>query len=110
MRGTLAERFAAKVNRDGPIPSHRPELGPCHIWTGARQGKYGAIRLGKRGSKVKRAHVVAFFLAHGRWPDPCALHHCDVPLCANVAHVFEGTKLANVRDMIAKGRAAFQRA
>ena len=30
-RGTLAERFWAKVNKDGPVPEHRPDLGPCWI-------------------------------------------------------------------------------
>lgn len=28
------ERFWAKVNKDGPVPGVRPELGPCWVWTG----------------------------------------------------------------------------
>lgn len=28
-------RFWEKVNKDGPIPEHQPELGPCWEWTGA---------------------------------------------------------------------------
>src|ERR1035437_916757 len=30
--GTEAERFWAKVDRNGPVPAHRPELGPCWVW------------------------------------------------------------------------------
>ncbi len=30
----LADRFWAKVNKDGPIPAHMPHLGPCWLWTG----------------------------------------------------------------------------
>lgn len=32
------DRFWAKVNKDGPVPAHRPELGPCWIWTGSPSG------------------------------------------------------------------------
>jgi hypothetical protein len=27
------ERFWSKVDRNGPVPEHRPELGPCWVWT-----------------------------------------------------------------------------
>ena len=36
----LGERFWSKVDKNGPIPSHRPELGPCWIWI-ARRDRYG---------------------------------------------------------------------
>lgn len=95
-------RFWANVDTDGPTPAHCPELGPCHIWTGCTNehgyGKFGLL------GKVERAHRVAFFLAHGRWPEPCALHRCDTPACVRLAHLFEGTKADNSRDMTAKGR------
>jgi len=42
---TLEDRFWAKVDKNGPVPAHRPELGPCWIWTAARfkrgYGKFG---------------------------------------------------------------------
>jgi hypothetical protein len=31
-------------------------------------------------------------------------HTCDVPLCVNVAHLFQGTAKENYDDMVAKGR------
>jgi hypothetical protein len=99
---TLAERFARKVNLNGPTPKHMPHLGPCHMWTGSMDSKgYGQIQVDGR---LVVAHRVAFFLAHGRWPVPWGLHHCDTPACVRADHIFEGTPADNTADMIAKGR------
>jgi hypothetical protein len=95
-------RFEANVDKNGPVPTHRPGLGPCHLWTARRNHKgYGACQF--RG-KQELAHRVGFFLAHGRWPEPFALHHCDNPPCVNDAHLFEGTNADNVADRGTKGR------
>jgi len=52
---------------------------------------------------MKSAHRVAWELEHGPIPEGmCVLHQCDTPRC--VRHLFLGTKLQNIRDMIAKGR------
>ena len=98
----IEKRFSEKVNLDGPIPKSCPELGPCHIWTGgtSRMG-YGAFLV---GGSMKGAHRYAFFLKHGRWPVPCALHHCDNPPCVNSGHLYEGTKSDNSRDCVRRGR------
>lgn len=97
-----SERFFANVDKNGPIPPHRPELGPCHVWTGfIRPDGYGHFRF--RG-KMQLVHRVAFFLAHGRWPEPCGCHHCDNRACCNEAHIFEGSVASNNADMLAKGR------
>jgi hypothetical protein len=102
MRGTATEDFFSKVDLNGPVPEHCPELGRCHVWTAYRQkGGYGVVRF---NGKTELAHRVAFSLAHGRWPEPCALHHCDNPACVNEEHLFEGTRRDNAHDMCAKGR------
>ena len=100
---TLAERFEEKVDRvNGTAPAHRPELGPCHLWKGAtiRHGR-GTFYVNGRNEVAPR---VAFFLKHGRWPEPNALHHCDNPACVRDDHLWEGTNKDNSADMVAKGR------
>ena len=96
-------RFWRFVNKDGPIPVHRPELGPCWIWTGSKRGgqRYGAIRVGKR---MEFVHRLVFLWENGRWPEPNALHRCDNGLCVRLSHIFEGTQEDNMRDCQKKGR------
>jgi hypothetical protein len=96
------ERFFAKVDRNGPVPAHRPELGPCHVWTASRK-RFGHGQFWFMG-EMQLAHRVSFFFAHGRWPEPCACHHCDNPGCVNDGHLFEGSKSDNNADAMAKGR------
>lgn len=92
-------RFRAKVDRRGP--------NDCWPWRGMCNRKgYGQLRgPGGRRSRYLPAHRIAFYLEHGRWPEPCGLHRCDNPPCCNPAHIFEGTRADNIADMIAKGRA-----
>lgn len=105
---TLAERFAAKVDPHGSVPTHRPELGPCHVWTAATRNGYGVIAIDDR---LAYANRVAFFLATGAWPIKHALHHCDNPLCVKAiadehgpAHIYDGSDADNARDREARNR------
>lgn len=98
----IAQRFARFVNLNGPVPAHRPELGPCHVWVGAmRPDGYGAMTVSR---KAELAHRIAFKIADGRWPVPCALHHCDNRACVRRSHLFEGDKAENTADMVSKDR------
>lgn len=89
---TLEQRFWAKVDRSGD----------CWLWTGCGSGGYGQFRY--KGPMVY-AHRVAWEQANGPIPDGLdVLHRCDTPRCVNVGHLFLGTHLDNMTDMVAKGR------
>lgn len=93
-RRPAVDRFWPKVNKtDG-----------CWLWTGAI-GESGYGRLYTRRGTLTGAHRFAWELHFG--PIPAGMfvcHHCDTPACVRHDHLFLGTPLANVRDMISKGR------
>jgi hypothetical protein len=75
----------------------------CWPWTGARfTHGYGRVRR-IFGRAQMTTHRLAFFLAHGRWPEPVARHTCDNKTCCNPAHLIEGTIGDNVRDAVERG-------
>lgn len=96
-------RFWPYVDKTGPIPEHRPELGPCWIWIRARTGRgYGQISL--HNVRIY-THRVSWELENGPLPDGLSvLHHCDNPPCARPSHLFTGTQLDNMRDAALKHR------
>lgn len=75
----------------------------CIEWIGHIENTgYGAIKFQARRLK---AHRAAWELKHGKVPKGLfVLHRCDNRACINPAHLFVGTQLDNIRDMIAKGR------
>lgn len=95
MKGTVVERFWAKVDRRGPDE--------CWPWTGAtQQTGYGRFRVDGR---LQGAHRVAYVLTHGHLrPGAHVLHRCDTPGCCNPSHLFLGTHADNMADKEAKGR------
>ena len=84
--------------------------GPTTTSKGGKH-RYGTISVKHMGIVYKLfAHRLAYAV-HNR-ADPLkyfVCHHCDNPLCINPDHLFLGTAKDNMRDMVAKGRAANQR-
>lgn len=76
----------------------------CWPWRGGKD-KDGYGRLYANNQDLA-AHRCALELKLGRSlaDDQCALHDCDNPPCCNPDHLFEGTKLDNNKDCLAKGR------
>lgn len=94
---TLRTRFFASIRLD-------PESA-CILWCKSCNEKgYGQIREGRRGSRVRKATHVSWFLKYGVWPADNLLHRCDNPPCVNPDHLLEGTLQDNVADCVAKGR------
>jgi hypothetical protein len=77
----------------------------CVRWLGSKgpKGQYGAILF--RG-KVRKAHHVAFFLIHDRFPMGEGRHLCNNDWCVAGEHIAEGTHKQNMEDMRRSGRAA----
>lgn len=91
---SLAEKISTKAIK----------VDSCLIWQGQKDKRgYGFLRLDGR---LQRAHRIAFELRNGPIPSGMViLHTCDNPSCVNPDHLAMGTQLANVRDMLDKGRA-----
>lgn len=98
---TDADRFWAKVNRNGDDECW-PWQGSCHP-----KGHGYAVKEGR----VVYAHRLSLEMHLGRSliEGAMACHHCDNPPCVNPAHLYEGNSQSNVDDMIARGRAYWQR-
>lgn len=87
---TLEERWWAKVDKNGPVPERRPDLGPCWVWTGYIS-EYGYGRFstelpgvdGKRKRKKHLAHRWGYQTFVGPFPDHLEVDH----LCRNRACV-----------------------
>lgn len=76
----------------------------CLLWPFARHCKPYRYVWVPEFAAVISVHRLSFFLCHARWPEPQALHRCDVTMCYAWAHLFEGTISDNMQNMMAKGR------
>jgi hypothetical protein len=109
---TIEERFWARVEKGEG----------CWIWTGrfSTGREYGQFEYREDGRKVSvPAHRFSYELAFGKIEghvghdlerEICVCHRCDNPPCVNPEHLFLGSDKDNIRDMISKGRAGWQKA
>jgi HNH endonuclease len=98
----IQDRFWEKVNKDGPMCER---LGTqCWVWIGfIHKNGYGRVYTKAHGST--KAHRVSWEMANGEIPEGIEVcHRCDNPPCIRPDHLFLGTHLDNITDMINKGR------
>lgn len=87
-------RFWSKINTGDP--------NDCWTWTAATENGYG--RVGIQG-RLFLAHRLAWILEFGDLSDDLdVLHKCDNRSCCNPNHLFLGTQLDNIKDMVSKNR------
>jgi hypothetical protein len=99
----LIGRFWEKVNKNGPIPPDRPDLGPCWIWHGAITRGYGTFRIGKEVNGTALAHRLSYQWLVGPLPDGLELDHlCFVRCCVNPAHLEPVTHSINLERGMAR--------
>ena len=104
---TPEDRFWAKVDKNGPLPEGKPELGPCWVWRAALLEGYAAFTL-NHGHVT--GHLFAYRLLVDEVPDGMQLDHvchtvsietcpggeqCRHRRCVNPAHLEPVTALTN---------------
>lgn len=84
----IEKRFWLHVNKDGPIPQHRPDLGQCWLWSSSTLRHYGHFLV---NGKMMPAHRYSFFLAYGYFPTEYPRniidHLCRIPACIRPTHL-----------------------
>ena len=101
---SLLERIRAKIDLQGPVPEHRPHLGPCHLWTSAlNEDEYPRI---SHNGRARPAHRLLYALVTGNEvPKGMTIDHvCMVPWCMNLAHFEIVTRRENSLRMWAARR------
>lgn len=97
MRQTAEQRFWSRINKDGPVPQHWQDLGPCWLWLGHKsKDGYGKIRVG--GRKEMYVHAFSWVLAGLTIPEDGLVfdHLCRNRGCANWNHLQRVTNRINV--------------
>ena len=103
----ITERFMVKVNKDGPIPTHCPELGNCWEWTWfCYPTGHGQFWLNGRDIKAQRAAWIIFVGDPGK---SFICHHCDNPKCVRLEHLYLGNAQTNMQDKAARKRTKWER-
>lgn len=107
---SIEDRFWSQINKDGPVPVHRPGLGPCWVFTGKPLNSgYGRFWDGTFYRPGRPRTVLAHrwsFKTYVEDPgDRMVLHHCDNRLCVRyTTHLFLGDAADNMADRNAKRR------
>lgn len=104
--------FWPKVNKNGPIPKHAPELGPCWVWTGGQDASGYGVFYAVENGKWRRTRAHRWVLGQVRGKplsrevvgEEDACHKCDNPPCVNPDHLYVGTRKQNIADAVERER------
>jgi len=90
------DRFWIRVDKNGPVPELRPELGPCWIWRGSVTPStgYGAFWWKNR---LSTSHRFAYEREGATVPDGLNIDHlCRNRRCVNSSHLEAVTTQVNL--------------
>jgi|SRR5208337_3842879 len=97
----MAKRFWSKVDKSGPVPTLRAELGPCWVWLACKdQRGYGRFSLpytNRQHRRIQYAHITAFVLSGKSLADGLVIDHlCRNRSCVNPQHLEAVTTRTNL--------------
>ena len=96
---TPEQRFWPKVDKNGPVPIRRPDLGPCWLWTASVNKKTGYAQFFRRHGEPVDGHRFSYELAHGSIPPRHDVHHlCLVRRCVRPDHLEAVTRSRNLAE------------
>lgn len=93
----VSERFRAKIDKKGPVPAARPNLGRCYLWIGpVNSSGYGAFNI---DGQTFGSHHVGWLLAGGApfLPGLVLDHLCGVRRCVRRSHLDPVPQPVNMR-------------
>ena len=89
-------RFCSRIDTNGPIPQHRPELGPCWLWTGYVRPDGYAELMDEKGLH-NYVHRISYRIFHGAMTDGMEIDHlCRTRHCVNPWHLEQVTGTINM--------------
>lgn len=95
---TPEERFWLKVDKDGPIPEHDPDLGPCWVWTAYINPSIGYGQFSPSHGVSVGAHRYAYELVDGPIEDGLDVHHkCLRRACVRRSHLDAISRAENLK-------------
>lgn len=94
---TPEQRFWMKVDKNGPVPEHKPELGQCWVWTASINPKTGYGAFARKHGEPIDAHRYSYEIANDGIPEGYQVHHkCHRRSCVRPEHLSATTRSENM--------------